>query len=229
MHMIIVRVLALLACWRVAWLLIYLLTGFYIGYISINNGISINKIQLDRGFKLTASSVRLRLWGNTRKLVISDLQIILPPSSSESTRKRSPRSLDSEPISLYPSSFVLRSLVYNYTVWKKLLALRHFEKLHEEPKLAMAVPTSDSDDDTGDDTKIAQEETPDSFTTGSSNSSFLDQLMKLLRQFYPQIDAKSGWTKLRILSYLLIADIIICGDARRRLSQRNVLGSIVTN
>ncbi|KAM9907455.1 hypothetical protein OXX79_000941 [Metschnikowia pulcherrima] len=506
MHMIIVRVLALLACWRVAWLLIYLLTGFYIGYISINNGISFNKIQLDRGFKLTASSVRLRLWGNTRKLVISDLHIILPPSSPESTRKRSPRGLDSEPISLYPSSFVLRcllkailhlstridvelkrtkvdhesiaanaksvsflwtshnsannsdayemavsfsllqaecalkhssksseflnvgttslslktsvekrsgvlskvvikvyvdeievdvfhtfeqilvpqtgdagrsldsqkdstqtdvasleslyrklspcfkecsiniayfcvrgiplipptsdstlsdyfchgqasetlyisvdavslhterllpksagydvhfnstkdvplhvtfssslikagvatessascqspycsagsellslpnlsftfktnaarrlidglgfknclmeffssanspildvdhyqfaALVYNYTVWKKLLALRHFEKLHEEPKLAMAVPTSDSDDDTGDDTKIAQEETPDSFTTGSSNSSFLDRLMKLLRQFYPQIDAKLTVEQPRVL------------------------------
>lgn len=46
--------------------------------MTINNGILLNGIKLRRKILVTASSVRFRLWGNTRKIIISDLKIVLP-------------------------------------------------------------------------------------------------------------------------------------------------------
>lgn len=64
----------------------YQLVGIYISYVTINNGILFNGVKLRRKALVTASSVRFRLWGNTRKIIISDLKIELPDSPSGSVK-----------------------------------------------------------------------------------------------------------------------------------------------
>lgn len=59
--------------------------GVYIGYVTINNGIQLNHVKLHRKFSLSASSIRFRLWGNTRKIIISDLKLTVPEDISSSS------------------------------------------------------------------------------------------------------------------------------------------------
>lgn len=55
--------------------------------MTINNGILLNRVKLRHKFSLSASSIRFRLWGNTRKIIISDLKITLPEATTRSRFK----------------------------------------------------------------------------------------------------------------------------------------------
>lgn len=73
---VVLRVLYVIIVWKLVWKLVYWVTGFHIAYVSINNGISFNGITFERPHKtLTASSIRFRLWGNSRKVIVDDLTL----------------------------------------------------------------------------------------------------------------------------------------------------------
>ncbi|GEQ69339.1 hypothetical protein JCM33374_g3010 [Metschnikowia sp. JCM 33374] len=111
MNEYILKAFILLAFWRIAWLLIYWATGLYVGYISINNGLSFNNIDFHRKVRISASSLRFRLWGNTRKIVISDLNIALPPRSSSTRHNNAHDNISNDELSFYPASKSSRILL----------------------------------------------------------------------------------------------------------------------
>lgn len=119
------RVLIIIAVWRLAWWLIYSVLGVYLSYISINNGILFNYVVLNRKAHISASSVRFRLWGNSRKIIISDLCVTLRPLSS---KKRAPasRPTSSDSISIFPGHAIARLAVR--------VALYFFRGFHVELK-----------------------------------------------------------------------------------------------
>lgn len=101
--------------WKLAWLLIYWVTGLHLSYISINNGVSFNKLTLKhKKFELRASSVRLRLWGNSQRVIFLDLKIVIHDSKKTAKSKRKP--LQDRPLSVYPKSFLGKKIV-NLLVW----------------------------------------------------------------------------------------------------------------
>lgn len=104
--------LLLLLCWLLAWRVIYALTGFHVGYVTINNGIALNRVHFVlRRVRVSALSVRFRLWGNTSKLIVADLRFetLGPPPAPE--RPLRPRSVSSSPISIYPAKTAKKWLV----------------------------------------------------------------------------------------------------------------------
>lgn len=74
-----------IVAWKVVWRLIYLVTGIYLGSVSINNGISFNNISITtRNVKCHFKSLRLRLWGNSRKLIIDEMTLEMKQSNRKS-------------------------------------------------------------------------------------------------------------------------------------------------
>lgn len=126
--------------WKLAWLVIYFITGFHLSYISINNGVSFNKLTLKhKKFELKASSVRLRLWGNTQRVIFLDLKIVV--HDSKKTAKSKSKSLQDRPLSVYPNSFLGKKLV-NLLVWAMPSAdieLKYADVVH--PKLLASLDT----------------------------------------------------------------------------------------
>ncbi|OBA23666.1 hypothetical protein METBIDRAFT_110417 [Metschnikowia bicuspidata var. bicuspidata NRRL YB-4993] len=116
MNEYILWVLALLLCWKVAWIIIYYTSGLYVGYVSINNGVLLNNFKLHRGIQISASSVRWRLWGNTKKVVISDLNVIVPLRVGTVKSKPRGRTMSDSPITIFPSSklskWAIKSLLF---------------------------------------------------------------------------------------------------------------------
>lgn len=102
----------MLLLWRLTWRLVYHVFGVYIGYVTINNGILFNSLKLRRRYLVRASSIRFRLWGNTRKIIVSDLTITLPTGSSKSLNAKV-RSvpLGNESFSIFPESRFAKAAV----------------------------------------------------------------------------------------------------------------------
>lgn len=78
----VLRIILALLLWRLLWRLLYQLIGVYVGYVTINNGILLNRVKLRGKLSITASSIRFRLWGNTRKIIISDLSVTIPEATT---------------------------------------------------------------------------------------------------------------------------------------------------
>ncbi|CCE81801.1 Piso0_002473 [Millerozyma farinosa CBS 7064] len=99
--------------WTLFWRVAYRLCGLYIGSISINNGISFNGIILKtRRIDVRAKSIRFRLWGNSKKLIFSGLEVRIVKKDSGSPKK-SPPSVSAEPqeqtdISIYSPKLLKR-------------------------------------------------------------------------------------------------------------------------
>ncbi|EGW30387.1 uncharacterized protein SPAPADRAFT_143218 [Spathaspora passalidarum NRRL Y-27907] len=74
--------------WYLVWKLIYTITGFHIGSISINNGFSFNNVSIRlKKANITLRSFRFRLWGNTRMIIIDDLAVVLHSSKGNNLNK----------------------------------------------------------------------------------------------------------------------------------------------
>lgn len=96
---------------RVIWLLIYRVFGVYLGSISINNGFLFNDVHWHTSkISISASSVRIRLWGNSRKLVISDLNVRLRPNNKKTSSSKE-NFVSGEPLSIYPKSKLTKYLI----------------------------------------------------------------------------------------------------------------------
>lgn len=129
------------ACvWVAGWLLVYWLTGSWLGYISINNGVSFNHVCLKLSrLKVYAASVRFRLWGNSKRMIITDLRVeILPNQDNGKTKRTTLQSkgspLDSsEPISIFPRRF---HWFFRFLLW-------HFPTVDVELKLSQLVLSRD--------------------------------------------------------------------------------------
>ncbi|PIS49293.1 hypothetical protein CJI97_005466 [Candidozyma auris] len=129
------------ACvWVAGWLLVYWLTGSWLGYISINNGVSFNHVCLKSSrLKVYAASVRFRLWGNSKRMIITDLRVeILPNQDNGKTKRTTSQSkgspLDSsEPISIFPRRF---HWFFRFLLW-------HFPTVDVELKSSQLVLSRD--------------------------------------------------------------------------------------
>lgn len=70
--------LGLIACWWFSWYFIALITGFHLRSISINNGVLFNGLSFcSSKIVINLKSLRFRLWGNTRMIILDDLNITL--------------------------------------------------------------------------------------------------------------------------------------------------------
>lgn len=81
---ILVYLVYILTAWVILWSVSYKVFGVYLGSISINNGILFNNLQIHlRSIQLNFASIRFRLWGNSQKLIISGLQIVIIPTEKD--------------------------------------------------------------------------------------------------------------------------------------------------
>ncbi|KAI3404212.2 FMP27 [Candida oxycetoniae] len=72
--------------WLLTWYIVYLISGFHLKTITINNGISFNGVSFQtKRFNVKIRSLRFRLWGNTKMTIVDDLTIKLYTKSKEST------------------------------------------------------------------------------------------------------------------------------------------------
>lgn len=95
------------SAWYIGWYLLYVLLGAWLGYISINNGISFNHVYFKtKKVKVYANSVRFRLWGNSKRVIVQGLRVeILPKKSKSSKPKHVPEKdcrFSPDPISIFP-------------------------------------------------------------------------------------------------------------------------------
>lgn len=107
------RLIILLVVWKVWWFVAYHVFGIYVGYITLNNGILFNQVEWStKRFRITASSVRLRLWGNSKKFIILDLNVeILANRKKKSKLVKSYHSeVSTSPLSIYPKNRVCKFL-----------------------------------------------------------------------------------------------------------------------
>lgn len=104
-----------LLAWWLFWHLIAKLTGFHLLSITINNGFLYNGILFRLKSQLIyIKSVRFRLWGNSRMLIIDDLNItkLSKPTRRRKSSKTSEPCADSEfGFCVLPRNFVARVLV----------------------------------------------------------------------------------------------------------------------
>lgn len=141
MHPILYWASVAVASWVAFWLVVYHLFGGWLGYISINNGISFNHIRLKtKKVDLSASTVRLRLWGNSKRIIVSDLRAEILPSSSPKKSKPKGSSCSSEsspdPVSILPRYF---RWFFRFLLW-------HLPSLAIELKLSQLVLSRDTVD-----------------------------------------------------------------------------------
>lgn len=103
---------AAIVAWKLFWQLSYLLFGFHLSYITINNGFLFNSIEWStRKYRITASSVRLRLWGNSKKCLIQNLHVVLLPRDATKKQKATAsQPADSTSLSIYPKNWLGKQL-----------------------------------------------------------------------------------------------------------------------
>lgn len=94
-------VLAVLAAWKPVWWLIYCIAGVSIGSVTINNGISFNNIYVTtRKARVYVRLFRLRLWGNSRRVIVSGLDVRIEPGG---LKLRSDCKTTEGPVRLFPN------------------------------------------------------------------------------------------------------------------------------
>lgn len=104
--------LAFIALWILGWYLVYLLTGFHIRSITINNGILCNGISYRlRKLSLSIRSARFRLWGNSRMLIIDCLEVKIAPKLDKSAKRAPPKP---KPLKLYTTRVLPRNSVLRF-------------------------------------------------------------------------------------------------------------------
>lgn len=108
-----------IAAWIACWYAIYLVTGFHLRSIGINNGVLFNRVSFtSKSIRISIGTVRFRLWGNTRMLILDEVDIHL----RESSKKRKPKGRkhdtdtpeDNDILghpSIFPKNVLLRSLL----------------------------------------------------------------------------------------------------------------------
>ncbi|RLV96487.1 Protein FMP27 mitochondrial [Spathaspora sp. JA1] len=106
--------------WHLAWLVIYAVTGFRIGSITVTNGISFNRISIHLNkVNITLRSFRLRFWGNTRMIIFDDLCVTLP-SDKERSNSNNHNNTNignclepdiSDRLNIFPKNKLLRTIV----------------------------------------------------------------------------------------------------------------------
>lgn len=106
-----------LGAWVIGWYLIYFVSGFHLKTIGINNGILFNGISYtNKRVSLTLRTFRIRLWGNTRKIVMDDLVIKLHSAEKSTKRAKKPEKGDNLgdgtiDLSIFPSNCAARAVV----------------------------------------------------------------------------------------------------------------------
>lgn len=100
------RLFLVLVAWKVFWFVAYRVFGIYLGYITINNGILFNWLRWSSSkLSLTAGSVRFRLWGNSKRIIVLDLKVEVLPSNPGKQKLAKHRSkLSGSQLSLYPEN-----------------------------------------------------------------------------------------------------------------------------
>ncbi|CAK9440123.1 uncharacterized protein LODBEIA_P42230 [Lodderomyces beijingensis] len=137
--------LRLVLVWIASWYLVYLVTGFHLQTITINNGISFNGITVKtKKLQIKIRSLRFRLWGNSKLTIVDELSVKLYPrdkpkktdtktkttSTTEnkcdgsSEQNSSGGSSNDSHICLFPQRRILKSIVG--------LLLRNFPKVDLE-------------------------------------------------------------------------------------------------
>lgn len=115
-HHIVAYLFYAVLLWVISWSVIYKLSGVFVGSISINNGILFNNIALHRRkYKLLFDSVRFRLWGNSKKLIVNGLKLTMKDDGSKKVSKTKSKSAnpvyDNGFLCIYPKSSVKKWLV----------------------------------------------------------------------------------------------------------------------
>ncbi|CUM65187.1 uncharacterized protein PRCAT00002815001 [Priceomyces carsonii] len=127
---LVVAILSLMACWIAIWYLVYLVTGFHLRYIGINNGVYFSRITFQtRRFNVYLGCLRIRLWGNSRMIILDDLTVNLKRTAGGSSK--SSKSNTNEVLTFFPSNWLGKKLMR--FVLKRIpsisLELRHMEFL----------------------------------------------------------------------------------------------------
>lgn len=105
--------------WYVIWYLIYLVTGFHLRSIGINNGILFNGISFtSKKARISIGTLRFRLWGNTRMIILDEVDLQLNESSKTKRKtKEEASSKDAESMhnmgsaQIYPHNPILKALL----------------------------------------------------------------------------------------------------------------------
>lgn len=105
-----------LASWIIGWYIVYLVSGFHLKSIGINNGVLFNGVSYtSRRINVKLRSFRIRLWGNSRKLVLDDLEITLHSRDAAKSKKEHKKSEDpldgAIDLKVLPSNWIARLLV----------------------------------------------------------------------------------------------------------------------
>lgn len=132
---LIALLLVIVFVWIITWALLYNLFGIYLGSITINNGILFNNIKIHlRSIHINLESFRFRLWGNSKKLIISGFEVVIipkktddesqfedsidPPKNHDSTtplENDTNPDLESDPsfpdLNIYPSNSILKFII----------------------------------------------------------------------------------------------------------------------
>lgn len=104
------NVLKFIALWIVVWYVVYLISGFYVTSISVNNGILFNGIRY-RGKRvdLSMDSLRFRLWGNTRKVILDNIRLkIENPEKKGETTKKNTNNAQQKRMSIFSRNPIIR-------------------------------------------------------------------------------------------------------------------------
>lgn len=107
------------AAWIVCWYAIYLITGFHLRNIGINNGVLFNRVSFtSKSIQISIGTVRFRLWGNTRMLIFDEVDIQLRQASKRSKPKGRKHDTDTPEDndilghpSIFPKNVILKSLI----------------------------------------------------------------------------------------------------------------------
>lgn len=147
------RLLVVLVVWKCFWFVAYRLLGVYLGYLSINNGFLFNCLEWrNRKFRITASSVRIRLWGNSKKFIVLDLTVEIHDRGVKKTNhQRRNRKVSTTPLSIYPENrvgkFIFEQLIRilpSVDVDFKLVKFLHKKLLAELDSLRLLFKTRKS-------------------------------------------------------------------------------------
>lgn len=126
MHEFVIRILLLVLGWKLLWKIVHLVSGFHVSYITINNGIAVNGVCFDsKKASIRAGSIRFRVWGDSRRIIVSDLTIVTQGDldRSEKPAKNTPKpagALKSDPIAVLPLKLLPRTLLKWLLRWLRL-------------------------------------------------------------------------------------------------------------
>lgn len=105
---LILYLLLFIIAWTIFWSVTYKLFGISIGSININNGILFNNIKIHHRNIINIDSIRFRLWGNNRKLIISGLDVTIHKSPKKNRKSKERELFD---LILFPKNTIGKVIV----------------------------------------------------------------------------------------------------------------------